>query len=124
MITRVWGLINGQQALQTYQKGDRWYFELPSQSGMFVCEFWAENDYGSVGYRSAIIYIQDGRVKCIRVLSERYHSLMSIGGFDAEMSIRDHTVAIKPFTTAIMADRRYNSDMEILVCPHNMEVAI
>ena len=124
MIVRVWGLINGQQALQTYQKGDRWYFELPSQSGMFVCEFWAENDYGSVGYRSAIIYIQDGRVKCIRVLSERYHSLMSIGGFDAEMSIRDHAVAMKPFTTAIMADRRYVSAMEILVCPHDMEVII
>ena len=58
------------------------------------------------------------------MLFRSYHSLMSMSGFDAEMSIRDHAVAMKPFTTAIMADRRYNSDMEIIVCPHNMEVAI
>lgn len=121
MITRVWGLINGQQALQTYQKDDRWFYELPSQSGMFVCEFWAENDYGSVGYRSAIIFIQDGRVKCIRVLSERYHSLMSMQRYGSEMGMRTCTATLEKLPSASMMDRRYGSSIKALVCPFNME---
>ena len=104
MIIRVWGLINGYQALNLFQQGDKWYFQPPVESGTYICEFWAEDDYGNVGYNAAILTVVDGAIKCIRVLSERYHSLMLADRWRSEP----------------LDSERYVSKPKPLSCPENM----
>ena len=67
-------------------------------------EFWAEDDYGNVGYNAAILTVVDGAIKCIRVLSERYHSLMLADRWRSEP----------------LDSERYVSKPKPLSCPENM----
>lgn len=103
MITAVWGLINGYQTAPFANQGDRWYFDPPEEDGTYICEFWAEDEYGNIGYNAAILYVVSGVVKCIHVLSRRYATRM-----------------LAPRYKLVPTERRYTSRMKKIVCPHHM----
>lgn len=67
-VVKVWGLIAGGSEEPLAQQGDEWYFPIPPglTRRYVICEFWAEDEAGNIGYRSAILELQDGGVKCIR----------------------------------------------------------
>lgn len=65
-VTDVWGRIQGQDLLPRIHDGDEWFFEFPDLSGQLVCEFWAQDEAGNVGYRAAILTIARGSIKCWR----------------------------------------------------------
>lgn len=124
MIIRVWGLINGYQALSLFQQGDKWYFKPPVESGTYICEFWAEDDFGNIGYNAAILTVVDGSIKCIRVLSERYHSLMLADRWRVEPDPRGFSSSINVVRVCSeVAPRRYHSRPKPLNCPDNMQTA-
>lgn len=69
-VTEVWGRLDGLDVLPLTHSGDTWAFPLPDgAAGQLICEFWAEDDAGNVGYRAAILTIAEGSIKCWRWLS-------------------------------------------------------
>ena len=122
MITRVWGLINMNQALPFYQKGERWFFDIPDKDGTYICEFWAQDDYENIGYNRAILYIEGGRVKCMRVMSSRYKSLLMAPRYAVGASADRFTVEAEiGGYTAVAMPRRWLSDMKLMTCPADMK---
>ena len=68
-VARVWGRIQGKDAVLDNQEGGVWTFDVPSwASGPIIAEFWAEDDFGNVSYRSAVLEIEAGTIKCLRWL--------------------------------------------------------
>lgn len=68
-IVRVQGKINGGYELPSYKEGDVYYFRAPGTlDGQYICEFWAEDDYGNIGYASAILTVDHGRIIGIELL--------------------------------------------------------
>ncbi len=122
MITRVWGLINMAQSLPFYQKGERWFFTLPDKDGVYICEFWAENDFGSIGYNRAILYVQGGVVKCLRVISTRYRSALLKTRFGLEDSTKVYETSARVSGYPVsMESGRYATVMKAITCPHDMK---
>ena len=68
-VAEVWGRVQGSDVLPLSHDGDDWLFPAPpGMSGTLICEFWAEDDAGNVGYRAAIITLDRGVIKCWRWL--------------------------------------------------------
>lgn len=68
-VADVWGRVQGQDALPLSHDGDDWFFPAPPGiSGTLVCEFWAEDEAGNIGYRAALITLHKGAIKCWRWL--------------------------------------------------------
>lgn len=66
-VKTVWGRIQGTDAVLDSHSGDMWTFTVPAWvTGPIVAEFWAEDEAGNVSYRTAILEIEDGTIKCIR----------------------------------------------------------
>lgn len=121
MIMRVWGLINMAQSLPFYQKGERWFFTLPDRDGVYICEFWAEDDYGNIGYNRAILYVQGGAVKCIRVISTRYRAtLLKLSPILTETSRSFEVFDRVSEHPAHLSDPRYAVAMKTVSCPYDM----
>lgn len=77
MITRVYGNINGVGVMPVVNIGDKYYFQPPETlTGRYVCEFWAEDDFGNVGYNAAILTLVRGVIKCVEVLSKDFQITM------------------------------------------------
>lgn len=77
MIVRVYGMINGKESLPFLNEGDQYYFQLPETlTGKFVCEFWAEDEYGNIGYNAALLTLVRGVIKCVEVLTKEYKATM------------------------------------------------
>lgn len=68
-VAEVWGRVQGSDVLPISHDGDDWLFPAPpGMSGSLICEFWAEDEAGNVGYRAAIITLDRGVIKCWRWL--------------------------------------------------------
>lgn len=126
MIMGVWGIINGHQTLPFSHLGDQWYFEPPAEDGTFVCEFWAEDDYGNVGYNAAILTVVKGAIKCIRIISERYHSLFLARRFRTEaMPMERFGSTLLPFdrfAAEQLSIDRFKLTPKPLNCAENMAI--
>lgn len=121
MITRVWGLINMNQTLPFYNKGERWFFSLPDKDGVYICEFWAEDDYGNIGYNRAILYVQKGVVKCLRVISTRYRATLLKLSPTLENTSRSFEISGRVSEhPAHLNDSRYVVAMKTVSCPYDM----
>ena len=68
-VAEVWGRVQGQEVRAFAHDGDDWFFPAPpGMSGTLVCEFWASDEAGNVGYRAALIVLDKGAIKCWRWL--------------------------------------------------------
>lgn len=66
-VARMWGRVGGTDVAPFLSNGDEWFFPIPPGSvGDVIAEFWAEDDVGNIGYRSAILTVGRAGVKCIR----------------------------------------------------------
>ena len=76
-IVRVYGNINGVGVMPFTSVGDVYYFQPPETlTGKFICEFWAEDEFGNIGYNAAILTLVRGVIKCIEVLTKDYQVTM------------------------------------------------
>lgn len=94
-IVRVYGTINGRDYLPFLNQGDRYYFPLPETlTGKYICEFWAEDDYGNVGYNAAILTLVRGVIKCIEVLDKLYQVMMRGDPIRVEIGMAEYRVGM------------------------------
>lgn len=66
VVMEVWGMVQGGDVLPIARDGDDWFFPTPPGmlSGTLICEFWAEDEAGNIGYRAALITMREGAIKC------------------------------------------------------------
>lgn len=63
-IVSVYGKVDSVDVICRYDHDtSAWVVEVPADytDGMYVCEFWCVNDRGYIGYRTAVLYLTDGR---------------------------------------------------------------
>lgn len=69
MIKEAWGRIQAQEVQPIAHEGDTWLFQVPrSTVGRVIAEFWVKDYAGNIGYRSALLTIEHGTIKCIEWL--------------------------------------------------------
>lgn len=65
----VWGRIRGTYAGLVARDGDAWYFQVPPDAtGTLITEWWAEDDAGNISHTAAVLTLDRGAIKCIRIL--------------------------------------------------------
>lgn len=120
-IVRVYGTINGQGYLPFQNIGDRYYFPLPEAlTGRYVCEFWAEDEFGNVGYNAAILTLVRGVIKCIEVLTSRYKAVMLRDPKRTEMGMGAYRVKLGNGPTLSLVPSPYRVSMIPLTCRRDM----
>jgi len=68
-VKEVWGRIQAQDVFAIAHEGDTWMFQVPrSAVGRVIAEFWVQDFAGNIGYRSALLTIEHGTIKCIEWL--------------------------------------------------------
>ena len=74
-VTSVTAKINGYMYSCINTGGDIWSLKAPSEcpDGSYTCEFWATDEAGNIGYKTAILWIFDGRLTCIKWIEEKYN---------------------------------------------------
>lgn len=82
-VIRVTGDINSQMFNFTHGSGDVWIIDAPMAypDGSYVCEVWAEDDAGNIGYATAILWIYDGKCTKIEWMNNPYNIKWINDGF-------------------------------------------
>lgn len=120
-IVRVFGTINGQDYLPFQNIGDRYYFPLPEAlTGKFICEFWAEDDFGNVGYNAAILTLVRGVIKCIEVLTKDYQVTMLSDPMRVDMGMDKYDTKIGVIPKMIILDDPYCVHILPITCRRDM----
>ena len=73
-VVRVWGIVDGVNVIFSPTKcPDWWDVDIPfDEDGMYIAEIWAEDDEGFITYRTAILYITDGRLTQLCLVESYY----------------------------------------------------
>lgn len=85
-VVDVWAEANGQPCTLYRVNGDLWTFNAPSDctDGVYSCSFWALDDAGNIGFKTATLWIYDGKLTdiewirddlCLKYLNYRYGTL-------------------------------------------------
>lgn len=121
MITRVWGEINGVGAVPTDIIGDKFYFKPPQTlTGRFVCQFWAEDDFGNVTNLVAVLTLFKGMIKCIEVLSREWSVTMLGDGMRVDMDAEPFEAQAVPLSGLTAQTDPWEVMMLPAVCDDNM----
>lgn len=125
-IVRVFGTINGQDYLPFRNIGDRYYFPLPEAlTGKFICEFWAEDDFGNVGYNAAILTLVRGVIKCIEVLDKLYQVTMRGDPIRVSIGMAEYRVGMGPIPMLTSIPDAMRVTALPITCRYNMrEVSV
>lgn len=123
-IVRVYGTINGHDYLPFLNQGDRYYFPLPETlTGKHICEFWAEDDYGNVGYNAAVLTLVRGVIKCIEVLDKLYQVTMRGDPIRVGIRMAEYKVKMEEMPMlAVIPDAMMVTALPI-TCRYNMREA-
>lgn len=119
-VTDMWGRVQGTDVLPLTHDGDDWCFPMPAgASGTLVCEFWAEDEYGNVGYRAALITLDKGAIKCWRWLTSGCDCIMLATGHPtATMTIpKPETAMSRSDARAVDITTRPTCVLRPHVCP-------
>lgn len=120
-IVRVFGTINGQDYLPFQNIGDRYYFPLPEAlTGKFVCEFWAEDEFGNIGYNAAILTLVRGVIKCIEVLTKDYQVTMLSDPLRIYMGMDRYDTRMERIIQANILDDPYCVHILPITCRRDM----
>lgn len=96
-IVRVYGNINGVGVMPFTSVGDVYYFQPPETlTGKYICEFWAEDEFGNVGYNAAILTLVRGVIKCIEVLDKLYQVTMRGNPIRVDVRMDEYKVSMGP----------------------------
>lgn len=70
-VINVWGKIDSVEVIFTPSSScpDWWNVSVPyDNDGEYICEIWAEDDAGEISYRTAILYITEGRLTTLKYI--------------------------------------------------------
>ena len=96
-IVRVYGNINGVGVMPFTSVGDIYYFQPPETlTGKYICEFWAEDEFGNIGYNAAILTLVRGVIKCIEVLDKLYQVTMRGDPIRVDVRMDEYKVSMGP----------------------------
>lgn len=96
-IVRVYGNINGVGVMPFTSVGDVYYFQPPETlTGKYICEFWAEDEFGNIGYNAAILTLVRGVIKCIEVLDKLYQVTMRGDPIRVDVRMDEYKVSMGP----------------------------
>lgn len=116
----MWGRVDGKDSLPFHRNGDDFYFDIPDGFiGDLLCEFWAEDEAGNIGYRSAILSISLGGKRCIRWLDTGGECIMHPIRRPGAEFIGERPICI-PYggvVSEMIETLRPTCDMSPLVCP-------
>lgn len=120
-IVRVYGNINGVGVMPFTSVGDVYYFQPPETlTGKYVCEFWAEDEFGNIGYNAAILTLVKGVIKCIEVQDKLYQVTMRGDPIRVDVRMDEYRVSMGPISMlAIIPDAMRIIALPI-TCRHNM----
>lgn len=123
-IVRVYGTINGRDYLPFLNQGDRYFFPLPeTPTGKYICEFWAEDDFGNIGYNAAILTLVRGVIKCIEVLDKLYQVTMRGDPIRVDIRMAEYKVKMEEMPMlAVIPDAMMVTALPI-TCRYNMREA-
>jgi len=119
-VVRMWGRVDGKDSLPFHRNGDDFYFDVPDgYIGDLLCEFWAQDEAGNIGYRAAILTISLGGRKCIRWLDTGGECIMHpIRRPESEFAGIRPVCIMHPKVCSEMAEvLRPACDMLPIVCP-------
>lgn len=123
-IVRVFGTINGQDYLPFQNIGDRYYFPLPEAlTGKFICEFWAEDEFGNIGYNAAILTLVRGVIKCIEVLDKLYQVTMRGDPIRVDVRMDEYKVSMGPILMLASIPDAMRVTALPITCRYNMRGA-
>lgn len=116
-VAEVWGRVQGRDVLPLTHDGDDWCFPIPEGlTGQLVCEFWAEDEAGNVGYRAALLTVAGGAIKCWRWLDSGCDCIMLASRRPAVTIVADRTEASMRCDRPVMADA--SSRPSCILRPH------
>ena len=74
-VVRVWAMINSQFCVLSDNGHGKWSLNgsIESPDGSYVCELFAEDEAGNIGYKTAILWLYDGKLTCIEWIEDKYH---------------------------------------------------
>lgn len=74
MYLRMWGRIDGVSVEFRPISANTFEVQVPpdQEDGGYICEIWVLKETGAVGYKTAVLWIVDGRLVCLRMLDELY----------------------------------------------------
>lgn len=117
-VQEVWGRIQGQDSALISQEGDVWTFAVPSWvTNPVIAEFWARDEAGNIAYRSAILTVENGTIKCIRWMHSDGICLMrSVERSALPVDVRSRIAMETAGRSAAMVEARSVITMEKHVC--------
>ena len=73
-LSEVWAEINSNLYRMTQTSDGVWSVEGLNLSidGGYVCAFWATDDAGNTSYRTAVLWVVDGRMVCLRFIDNPF----------------------------------------------------
>lgn len=123
-IVRVYGNINGVGVMPFTSVGDVYYFQPPeSLTGKFVCEFWAEDEFGNIGYNAAILTLVRGVIKCIEVLDKLYQVTMRGDPIRVDVRMNEYKVSMGPIPMLATIPDAMKIVALPITCRYNMREA-
>lgn len=106
VVVDVWGRVEGRDVEFFHGEGDTWTARFPSTvTGRYIIEIWARDDYGNVGYATAVVTLVAGQVTCFCACDDDYRITMMAPTWEAIEG--DESVNVS------MMDPLYDIDEEI-----------
>ena len=123
-IVRVYGNINGVGVMPFTSDGDVYYFQPPETlTGKFICEFWAEDEFGNIGYNAAILTLVRGVIKCIEVLDKLYQVTMRGDPIRVDVRMDEYKVSMGPIPMLASIPDAMRVTALPITCRYNMREA-
>lgn len=84
VVVDVWGRVEGRDVEFFHGEGDTWTARFPSTvTGRYIIEIWARDDYGNVGYATAVVTLVAGQVTCFCMHDDAYRVTMMAPTWEA-----------------------------------------
>ena len=123
-IVRVYGNINGVGVMPFTSVGDVYYFQPPETlTGRYVCEFWAEDEFGNIGYNAAILTLVRGVIKCIEVLDKLYQVTMRGDPIRVDVRMDEYKASMGPIPMLATIPDAMKVMALPITCRYNMREA-
>lgn len=73
-VVQVWASINGTICHARNSQGNLWTFDRLENcpDGYYVCEFWASDEVGNIGYTTQLFWLYDGRFTCVKPIEDKW----------------------------------------------------
>lgn len=96
-VVDVWAEINGHYANLIQTDDITWSIVAPSDcpDGSYTCAFWAVDGAGNSAYKTAILWIFDGKLTCINWIEDKYSVKYLVCNFTAQVRNLAYSSKIK-----------------------------